>query len=221
MSHQLALIHTVTGLLPVFAELTRRHLPHWEIFNLVDESLLKETVRRGRLTPDTARRVAGHVWSAVDAGAEAVMVTCSSIGPAVDAVRPLCPVPLFRVDEAMADEAVATGARIGVLGTLRTTLGPTCELVGRRAAALGRKVTIQAALCEGAFEALVGGDQALHDALVADELRRVAHVVDVILLAQASMARVLESLDQQELKVPVFASPELGVLRLKAILPNC
>src|SRR5271154_5248873 len=128
MPGQLALIHTVATLVPVFAELTQRLLPGWETFNIVDESLLRNTIRAGALSPLTSRRLAGYVWSAVDAGADAVMVTCSSVGPAVDAIVPLCPVRLFRVDEAMADAALQTGRRIGVLATLTTTLQPTLEL---------------------------------------------------------------------------------------------
>jgi Asp/Glu/hydantoin racemase len=72
------------------------------------------------------------VLSAVDAGADAVLVTCSSIGPAVEATRPFCPVPLFRIDEEMADRAIATGPRIGVLATLKSTLEPTRDLVAPR-----------------------------------------------------------------------------------------
>src|SRR5207237_87478 len=111
-----------------------RHVPSWQVFNIVDESLLKNTIRSGALTEMTMRRLAGHVWSAVDAGADAIMVTCSSVGPAVDATVPFCPVKLLRVDEAMADAALDKGGRIGVLATLATTLGPTRALIERRAA---------------------------------------------------------------------------------------
>jgi hypothetical protein len=36
MPRQLALIHTVTTLVPVFTDLTRERLPGWETFKLVD-----------------------------------------------------------------------------------------------------------------------------------------------------------------------------------------
>src|SRR5690348_11441135 len=114
MQKQIALIHTVSGLVPLFTELLTKYLPGWSCFNIVDESLLKTTIQNGALTPATGRRVASYVWSASDAGAEAILVTCSSIGPLVDTVRPLSSVPLLRVDEAMADAAVQQGSRIGV-----------------------------------------------------------------------------------------------------------
>ncbi|MCF6475936.1 aspartate/glutamate racemase family protein [Nonomuraea sp. MG754425] len=211
MTKTLGLIHTSATLVPVFAELCARHLPDVETFNIVDDSLIKNTIAAGRLTPGTARRVAGHVASAEAAGADHVLVTCSSIGAAVEASEPLTGVPVTRVDRPMADRAVATGRRVGVLATLSTTLDPTADLVRRRAAAAGAEITLTARLCEGAFEALMSGDAAAHDAAVAGALRELGGQVDVIVLAQASMARVAGT---AEVPVPVLASPPIAMEHL-------
>jgi Asp/Glu/hydantoin racemase len=218
MNPQLALIHTVPGLIPTFEPLVRKHLPEWTPFNIADESLLRISIREGSMSKATARRVTNYVFSAVDAGADAILVTCSSIGAAVDATRPLCPVPLMRVDEGMAERALALGKRIGVLATLSTTLEPTRDLVSRHAATRPDMPTIIARVCDGAFEALSTGDRDRHDALVRDGIRALVAEVDVILLAQASMARVLEGEGAVAPGIPVLSSPELGVLRLKAAL---
>ncbi|MCC7273802.1 MAG: Asp/Glu/hydantoin racemase [Alphaproteobacteria bacterium] len=218
MAKQLAFVHTVPGLVSTFADLAQARLPDWETFNIVDESLLRNTIRSRRLTEATMRRVAGHVLSAVDAGADAVLVTCSSIGPAVDATRPFCPVPLFRIDEEMADRAIAAGARIGVLATLSSTLEPTRELVARRAAMAGKPVAIRDDVCAGAFEALQRGDRDGHDAAVRAAVGRMLPAVDVIVLAQASMARVLESMPAGSVQVPVLTSPGTAMERVAAAL---
>lgn len=211
----LAMIHTVAGLVPLFDGLAQAELPGLQRFNMVDESLLKTTIREGHLSTLTMRRLAGQVWSAVDAGATAVVVTCSSLGPAVDAARGLCPVPLFRIDEGMAMAAVAMGGRIGVAATLQTTLDPTSDLLARTAAAHGRDCTIVRALAEGAFARLAAGETAAHDAMVADALRDLAQKVDVIVLAQASMARVLPSIAEAMGDLPVLTSPELGMRHIR------
>jgi Asp/Glu/hydantoin racemase len=155
------------------------------------------------------RRCLTQIWQAVDSGAEAVVVTCSSLGPAVEAARPFCPVPLFRIDEGMAMAAVAAGARIGVSATLATTLEPTTDLIRATAAREGKPATISSRLAEGAFQKLRAGDAAGHDAAVAGALRALAPEVDVIVLAQASMARAAEAAGG--LGVPVLTSPELGL----------
>ena len=143
------------------------------------------------------------------------MVTCSSLGPAVDATMPLCPVKLFRVDEAMADAALAAGRRIGVLATLTTTLQPTLDLIARRARLQHKDIALSHAVCAGAFEHLQKGERDRHDEAIAAELGRMAPVVDVVVLAQASMARVVDALPSGTVGVPVLSSPRLAVERLR------
>jgi Asp/Glu/hydantoin racemase len=213
-----AFVHTALGNPPTFAALAEELLPGHEVFHVVDESLLGVTRREGRLTPATERRVLGHIASAVDAGADAVLVTCSSIGPAVEASRPFVAVPVLRVDEPMADEAVRLGRRIGVAATLPTTLAPTAELIERRAIAAGEEVEVVARVADGAFDALSAGDLARHDALVGNVLRELAADVEVIVLAQASMARIADGLPESQRSVPILASPRLGVQRLAEVL---
>lgn len=215
MTKRLGLIHTSATLVDVFAALCAERLPGVETFNIVDDSLIKNTVAAGRLTPQTARRVAGHIGSAEAAGADHILVTCSSIGAAVEAAEPLTGVPVTRVDRPMADRAVALGDRIGVLATLSTTLDPTADLVRRRAAAAGKEITLTARVCEGAFEALMSGDAATHDERVAGELAALSGEVDVVVLAQASMARVAGTVES---RVPILASPPLAMEHLAGVL---
>ena len=101
-----------------------------------------------------------------------------------------------------------------VIATLRTTLEPTADLICRRAAAAGRTVELSARLCDGAFDALMSGNAARHDALVAAALRDLSNQVDVIALAQASMARVVDTLDEADRRVPILASPPLAIEHL-------
>jgi Asp/Glu/hydantoin racemase len=214
----LGLIHTSATLVPVFQQLCQQHLPGVQTFNIVDDSLIKNVIKCGELTPDTARRVVGYAASAKDAGADFILYTCSSIGAAVETAATLSTVPVLRVDQPMADKAVQTGSRIGVIATLATTLAPTTDLVIRRAAVAGKKVEVLSHLCEGAFDALMSGDAAKHDTMVAAALKELSTKVDVIVLAQASMARVVDTLDAADKKVPILASPGIAIEYLATIL---
>ena len=166
-----AFVHTVLSLAPTFNALAAELLPGVDVFHIADESLLGVTRRTGSLTPATRRRLLGYVSSAAEAGADVVVVTCSSVGPAVDASRSFVPVRVLRIDEPMADEAVRLGSRIGVIATLRTTLEPTAELVSRRGRAAGGAVDVVSRVCDGAFDALQAGDRDRHDELVREGLR--------------------------------------------------
>jgi len=214
----LGLIHTSATLVPVFADLCKKFLPGVKTFNIVDDSLIKNTIACGQLTADTSRRVVNYAGSAQDAGADFILFTCSSIGPAVETAAGVTNVPVLRVDQPMADKAVQMGKRIGVIATLSTTLEPTSDLVRRRAAAAGKKIELVSKLCEGAFDALMSGDTATHDQRVSDALKQLVNEADVIVLAQASMARVVDTLSEVDKKVPILASPPIAMEYLSTIL---
>lgn len=210
----LGLIHTSATLVPVFQTLCQEMLPNINVFNMVDDSLIKDVISKGELTPATAKRVVNQVASAEAAGADYILVTCSSIGVAVETAAALSGIPVIRVDQAMADLAVRTGQRIGVIATLPTTLAPTSDLVTRRAAVAGKNIQLVSKLCDGAFEALMSGDTAKHDEMVGNALKELSKQVDVILLAQASMARVVDTLKPEEKIVPILASPAEAIKQL-------
>jgi len=214
----IGLVHTSATLVPVFAELCSKYLPQVKVFNIVDDSLIKNTIACGELTPATSRRVVNYAGSAEEAGADLILFTCSSIGPAVETAATLSGVPVWRVDQPMADIAVRTGKRIGVIATLSTTLEPTSDLVKRRAIVAGKEIELVPRLCEGAFDALMSGDAATHDKLVGDALKQLTSEVDVILLAQASMARVVDALKKEDKTIPILASPVTAIQHLATIL---
>ncbi len=218
MSKQLGLIHTSATLVPIFQQLCKAKLPGIETFNIADDSLIKDVIRRGALTAKTARRVVDHVASAEAAGADYILVTCSSIGRAVETAAGLAGVPVLRVDQPMADRAVQSGKRIGVIATLQTTLEPTADLIQRRAAKAAKQIQIVSLLCEGAFDALMAGNGAKHDTLVTEGLKALAGQVDVIVLAQASMARVVDGLPPEDKRIPILASPPIAIDYVSSVL---
>lgn len=217
MFKPIAFIHTSPSMIPVFKALADELLPGRATWNMVDESLLRDIIREGTCPPATARRLAGHVLSAADAGAGVILVSCSSMGRAVEAARSLCAVPVLRVDEPMAERAAAAGSRVGVIATLPSTLNPTVDLIRAKAAAAGRTVEVRPQVVEGAFAAVISGDGARHDAIVGAALKALAGEVDVIVLAQASMARVVDALSPADKPVPILSSPRLAVERLATL----
>lgn len=190
MPKKVAYIHTVSSLVGLFNELSRELLPPGtEVFHIADELLLKTVMAQGGLSPFIYQRVAENVVAAERAGVAVVQCTCSSISPCVEAVRPLAGIPVLKIDDPMVEKAISMGRRIGVAATAPTTLKPTTELVQAKAAVKKLEVKVDAALCEGAFAALSAGDTATHDRLVSQTLRELMTRNDVVILAQASMAR--------------------------------
>jgi Asp/Glu/hydantoin racemase len=211
----LVLIHTVPPLVALFDRLAAELLPGVQVKHILDEPLLEIVRQRGGVNAADAERLRQHILLAQAIGAQAALVTCSTISPLVDAAGP-AGLPVLKIDEAMLDAAVQSGQTLGVLATNPTTLGPTSSLLEARAAAAGRQVRLVTRLVPGALEALLRGDGATHDRLLRAAIEAALPEVDAIVLAQASMARVLEGAPAWSR--PVLSSPRLALQRLAGML---
>ncbi len=218
MKQKLAFIHTVPSLVGLFNELAKELVPEVEVLHIADEMLLKVVLAQGGLSPFIFQRVAEHVVAAERAGATMIQCTCSSISPCVDASRPFVGVPVLKIDEPMVNAALDIGSRIGIAATAPTTLKPTTELVHARAAARGVEVQAESVLCEGAYDALFSGNPQKHDEIVSSVLRNLMTRNDVIILAQASMARVAQAIPAEEQRVPILSSPRLAMQHVRELL---
>jgi Asp/Glu/hydantoin racemase len=219
VTRRVVFLHTVPSLVGLFTDLSKELLPgDVEIIHIADELLLKVVLAQGGLSPFIHRRVAEHAAAAEQAGAIALQCTCSSISPCVDSARPLVNIPVLKIDQPMVDRAIQIGSRVGVAATAPTTLGPTSDLVRSRAAAQGLAVQVDPVLCEGAYTALFAGDMAAHDAIVLKYLADLKRRNDVVILAQASMARLTSSLPDDRAEAPVLASPRLAVECLREVI---
>ncbi|MDW8804191.1 aspartate/glutamate racemase family protein [Streptomyces scabiei] len=183
--------------------------PDAKVLHFVDSDVLAAVVRDGEVSPASTQRMVHLAQAAEAAGADVVFSACSSVGPAIDVARRLVSVPIVKIDDAMTASAVETADAVGVLATVPTTLPPTRALVEEKARAAGRGITVRERLCEGAFSVLMSGDRDGHDAMVLDGARALATEVDVIVLAQASMARLAPAIAESVGK-PVLSSPRSG-----------
>ena len=210
---KLALLHTSLVFVSVerlmfdlFAEI----MPEVTLINLVDDSLLPEVMQTGHVTTATTQRMYHLAAAGEAAGCDAILSLCSSLGPAIDPIRRLIAIPLLKIDEPMAAQAVARGRRIGVMATVPTTLNPTCALIAAQAAAEGTTIDTTPCLVDGAFGCLMNGEREAHDDRVLAVGARLAAEVDVIVLAQASMTRLATALSERA-NCAVLTSPRSGI----------
>ena len=144
-------------------------------------------------------------------GVAAVLSACSTVGAIAEEADRILQIPVYRIDEAMIDEAIRTGTKISVLATLSSTLTPTVDLLKRKG---GEKLEIRVHLVEGAYDLLMAGNRKEHDRLIREAVGQEAGLSQVILLAQASMAGALEGADAFD-NVRILTSPRLGIEKLK------
>lgn len=187
-----------------------------ELYSLQDPSILADVRKAGYVTAAPAARLIGMYMQAVEAGCDAMLNLCSSVGEvadcAQDAARYLG-VPIVRVDEEMCREAVRRGSRIGVMATLPTTLTPTKNTVARVAREAGKNVELVDCLVDGAF----GLDQEQFRTRLTEAAAAIIDKVDVVVLAQGSMAYAEPHLESVYGKA-FLGSPRFGAAELKKAL---
>lgn len=213
----IAAVYTGQGLSGLVQAVFNEQLPGHKLVNIIDDGIIHQVMRDGKVTKAIVRRLFDYYRTAADAGADYIINTCSSVGEVAELGQRIFDVPILRIDEPMARKAIQEFDRVGVIATLPTTLAPTVRLLTSKAGSLGKAVSIQEGLAEGAYQALIGGKPEEHDALIAGAAEKLARQCDCIVLAQGSMARMQEKLAGITGKV-VLSSPSLCIAHLKSLI---
>ncbi|WP_244514880.1 aspartate/glutamate racemase family protein [Ensifer sp. LCM 4579] len=163
---------------------------------------------RGCLTSDIEER-ASSVLLELSHHADAVVLTCSTLGPAVVAAGRIASVPILRVDGALAEKAVKSGGKIVVLCAVETTLLPTEHIFAQ--AARGTSVAVEVRLVPHAWALFKAGDREGYLSAIA----MASHAAyddgaSMVALAQASMAGAAELV--RNAPEPI-SSPTAGLAR--------
>jgi len=172
----IACLHTAESNAPIF-EAAARALPGGalRLTHHTRPDLLREP------TPETLAEAASVLRSLAQ-GADAVLLTCSTIGAATAQAQD-APCPVLRADAALAEAATRNGALVEVLYAAPTTLAPTQAIFEAAAARTG--ATIRLHRVEGAWPLFLAGDIAAYHASIA---AMAGTLPGRVVLAQASMA---------------------------------
>lgn len=213
---RIQLIHAVTVAQgPIHAAFARLW-PEAETLDLEDLSLPGDLAAAGELTDVFTERMADLIEQGIQAGAHAVLFTCSAFGAAIERAREGLGIPVLKPDEAMIEKALSSGTRLGGLATFAPTIGSLSRELAAAARALGLTPEITLRHVPGAIEALNGGRDDEHNTLIARAAAEMTDV-DVLMLAQFSMVRAVDAIEDVPSR-PVLTAPDEVVLRLKSLL---
>lgn len=214
MMKKLGIIHTTPVTVDSLKKLTAEIIPECETINIVDDTILPELIGNSGKIETIKPRWEFYAKVLEAQGANLILSACSSVGPLVDMVQHHIKVPLVRIDEAMAEHAVSHANKIGVAATLETTLEPTVTLLQQKAREKGKAIDIVHEVASPAYQKLIDGDVDGHNQELIKTLNSLLKKTELIVLAQASMARVVPALRGDD-QSRVISSPELGIQAVK------
>lgn len=215
----IALIHTVKTVAVSFDATLKDYVDEEvKVHNLWDDFLANNPNEVGEFTIENRNRLFYDIKSAEMTGADLIVVTCSTLTPVVNMIRPFVKVPLIAIDDAMGRKAVTYGERILILATAGSTREPLTEKLLAEAEKLGKKVHIDFRDNPEAFKAMKAVQMDRHDALLLQMAEEISGY-DCVVLAQASMAH-LDKKIQEICKIPVLSSPTLCLEQVKETLKS-
>lgn len=214
---RIALIHAVSVAIEPVASAFKDDWPEAETTNLLEDSLAADLARAGELDEAMVERFRALAAYAVQCGSDGILFTCSAFGEAIEAAaEDHAPMPVLKPNEAMFEDALDAGPRIGLLATF----GPSVPSMEREfetmSANAGGKTRLKTACVPKAMEALRAGDAETHNKLVAKGAKELADC-DAVMLAQFSTAQA-KDLVADAIGVPILTSPESAVAKLKSAL---
>ena len=213
MRKKLTILHTTLATTTTIPAMIRELYPdEFDIVNVLDDSLLNDIKCSGRMSASVIERFIQYACIAKNNGSDALLLACSSLGKAADIARELLDIPLYKIDEPMADQAVESGNNILVLGTVKSTLEPTSDLI--RSKRKSQEQSVTCILIPDVFE-LYEIDRERHDQKIAEVIQEHWNTYDVIVLAQASMANAIQYVTQGREKI--VTSLPLGLKQLQEI----
>ncbi len=208
MGIKIGLVHaTMNSVQPILHAFHTDH-PTVDLINVMDEGLIWELNRTNEITHDMTRRLIDIASKAEDAGADAILLTCSSFSPNVAEFKHLFKVPVLSSDESMLNEAVRIGGKIGVIATVGKAGPTTTHLLYETAKKQSKTIEVETVVITEAFQALQKGNQEKHDEMIHAEMDKMTQHCDVILLAQYSMARALGSYEKGS--IPILTGPQVS-----------
>ena len=213
----IALLHTVPSVLQTFDAKLRSAMPNEElhILNTMDEFLASDANLHGFTRANENRLF--HLLKALELESpDVIVITCSTLTPCAQRIRPFVSIPLVCIDEAMTQKAAALGDKIMVLATAQSTVEPTKAQLRRCAERLGKTLTLSEMVCAEAYDAVRQMDIPRHDRLLMMAAATIRGQ-DAVVLAQASMAH-MEAEVEAICCCQTLSSPGLCIEQVKEIL---
>jgi Asp/Glu/hydantoin racemase len=217
-SPRIALIHATPVAIEPIVNAFQRLWPEARTTNLLEDSLAADLAIAGRLTERMIDRFVTLARYAHGCGADAILFTCSAFGPAIEAAQAALTIPVLKPNEAMLDEALAAGKRIGLLATFAPSIPALRTELEQMALQRKLQLEIRTQTIPTALTALHAGQAREHDRLIAQAADQLG-ICDALVLGQFSMASAAAMIPDRPGR-KVLTSPTSAVIQLQRVLAN-
>lgn len=213
----IALIHSVETVATEFPRKLKEFLDtDIKLYNIWDDFLAINPNEIGQFSIENKNRLFNDIKAAEMTGADFIVVTCSTLTPTVELIRPFIKVPVIAIDDRMVELAVSVCDKLLIFATAISTKEPLTKKVKALAKAIDKNIEVDFISDSKAFEAMKRTDMKEHDEIVL-KLSEQIKGYDGIILAQASMAHLQEKIEEIT-KIKVYSGPQICLQQIKDLL---
>lgn len=183
----------------------KKKVPGVRVEFITDSTLLNDIRAAGGPTQAVIDRMTLYAKAAEISGADLIVNSCSTVGEVADIYAKEVNIPVMKVDEPMAREAVSLGTKVALIATVETTLGPSRRMIERIGAEQGKTMECEEYVQTAAWDALKAGHPEEHNRILIETMRKLDTMgYDVIVMCQVSMRALLP--DLKDVKTPILCS---------------
>ena len=213
----LGIIHASSVTINPITQFAKKYLPNVSLMHLCDDTIQRDNISAGagHIPKVNYFKFAQYAHNLEEASVDMILLACSTFNYAAELARPMINVPIMQIDRPMMKEAVHKGKKIGLLGTLATTMPSSERLLRIVAEEEGKDITVHSELVEEAFVKYSAGDIDGHNQMLLEKLGEMTKTCDCIVLAQLSMSALKDVIISKNYPVPVFNSGDTCFSLLK------
>ena len=194
--------------------------PDARIINVLEESLASDLNDDGGMTDSMKARFKTIGQYCADAGATAILFSCSAFGSAIEQVKTEHTFPILTPNEALFEEVLELGGKIALLTTFEPSVAALRSELAEMSKTKGKSVEVDSVMVPGALDALRAGNEQEHNRLIAQVAAEVASQnkgYSAIVFGQFSMSPAAAEA-QKLISIPVLTTPDCAVRKLKILL---
>lgn len=217
MNKKAVFFHTTPATPEPMKKAFQARYPEDQLITILDDGVLPEVIaNQGQPPRSITKKLMAYGSMAQEQGASVFVCMCTTLGIAIREAQKAVDMPMITIDGPMLKEAVEKGEKIGMLITFPPTEKTSKAACLAFAEDIGKDVSVDVIIVEGARAALNEGNKALHDDLIVKKAYEVAGDYDVLVFAQVTMLDAAKRCT--DIDIPVLTSVASGVEQLEKYL---
>lgn len=216
MNPNIALIHAVHAAISPVENAFAANWPEAMTYSLLAEDLTRDLAAAGKQTDAIKNRIGQLARFAAYAKVDGILFTCSAFASSIEAARLNSSIPILKPNEAMFEEAINNGGRVGMLVTFEAAIPSMTDEFSQMAEQSNKEVSLETHFVTGALEAINAGQPETQNSLLAQAAQKLP-AYDTLMLAQFSMSGALSEV-QNMTEAKVLTSPNSAINKLKKLI---